>query len=471
MRNFFLGLILATILVSGGYWILSRQNAGEPQQAQPGTAQKYHCPMHPDYVSDRPGDCPICGMKLVPIEKEAGTQGEPAGGAAASASAEGTAGHERKILYYVDSRDSGKHYDQPGKAADGTDLVPIYEEAPAGGGDSVPAGYASVRIPAERLQTMGVITEEARFMRLDQDIHTVGIVTVDETRVRHIHTKFEGFIESIFVNFTGQHVHAGQPLFTIYAPELEATQREYILALKARDQFRNLGSEMRLPGVDLVAASRQRLSLWDITPAQIEQIEKDREPIHALTMFSPVDGYVSAKMAVQGNRVTPSDTIYEVTDLSAIWILADLYESNLAFVKVGDPAIITLPYQPGRVLRGRVSFINPTLDEKSRTAKARIELENPLDLLKPDMYADVVLGGQVGSGLAVPDSAVMGTGEREIVFVAKGNGLFEPREVKTGIKVRGYYQIKSGVTAGERVVTAANFLLDSESKLKAAISK
>jgi membrane fusion protein, copper/silver efflux system len=190
-----------------------------------------------------------------------------------------------------------------------------------------------------------------------------------------------------------------------------------------------------------------------------------------LTMFSPVEGYVSAKMAVQGNRVMPTDTIYEITDLSAIWILADLYEADLASVKVGDPATITLPYQPGRALRGHVSFINPAMDEKSRTAKARIELENPLDLLKPDMYTEVVLRGRAGSGLVVPDSAVMGTGEREIVFVAKGNGLFEPREVKTGVKVRGYYQIKSGVASGERVVTGANFLLDSESKLRAAISK
>jgi membrane fusion protein, copper/silver efflux system len=168
--------------------------------------------------------------------------------------------------------------------------------------------------------------------------------------------------------------------------------------------------------------------------------------------------------------VMPSETLYEITDLSSVWVLADLYEINVPFVKIGDPATITLSYDPSRIFKGRVSFINPNLDEKSRTVKVRIVLENPSGLLKPEMYADVVFGGQLGRGVAVPDSALMGTGEREMVFIAKGDGLFEPREVKTGVKVRGFYEIKKGVKSGEDVVTGANFLLDSESKLKAAIS-
>ena len=210
---------------------------------------------------------------------------------------------------------------------------------------------------------------------------------------------------------------------------------------------------------------RQRLALWDISPDQIARIEKDREPVRALMVYSPVNGIVSAKTAVQGNRVMPSDTLYDITDLSSIWVLADLYEINVPFVKIGDPATISLSYDPGRIFKGRVSFINPNVDEKSRTVKVRIVLENPSGSLKPDMYADVVLGGQLGQGIAVPDSAVMGTGEREMVFIAKGDGLFEPREVKTGVKVRGFYEIKKGVKEGEDVVTGANFLLDSESKL------
>ena len=317
---------------------------------------------------------------------------------------------------------------------------------------------------------MGVKTEKARVMDLSQSIRTVGIVTVDETRISHIHTKFEGYIEQIFVNYVGQQVRKGQPVFSFYAPDMMATQREYILALQARDQWEKSGTSARLPGVDLVEAARQRLALWDINPDQITQIEKTREPIRNFVINSPVNGIVSAKTAFQGNRVMPADTLYEITDLSSVWVLADLYEINVPFVKIGDPVTISLSYSPGRIFKGRVSFINPNIDEKSRTVKVRIVLDNPSGSLKPDMYADVVFGGHLGRGVGVPDSAVMGTGEREMVFIAKGDGVFEPREVKTGIKVRGFYEIKKGLRAGEDVVIGANFLLDSESKLTAAIS-
>jgi RND family efflux transporter MFP subunit len=465
MRNFFIGFILAGVLVSGGYWIISRQGAAQrPATSQ--NVQKYHCPMHPEYISDKPGDCPICGMKLVPIESAASPDTAAKGEQAGQESAK----KEPKILYWTDAMNPGRRYDKPGKAPDGMDLVPVYqEESPGATGQGVP-GYAPVKIPAERLQMMGVTTEKARVMSLNQSIRTVGMITADETRISHIHTKFEGYIEQIYVNYIGQLVSAGHPLISVYSPELVATQKEYILALQARDQWEKSGTEVRLPGVNLVEAARQRLALWDISPDQIARIEKTREPIRALMVYSPVSGIVSAKTAVQGNRVMPADTLYEITDLSSVWVLADLYEINVPFVKIGDPATISLSYDPGRVFKGHVSYINPSVDEKSRTVKVRIVLENPSGTLKPDMYVEVGLGGQLGYGVAVPESAVMGTGEREMVFIAKGDGLFEPREVKTGVKVRGFYEIKKGVKAGENVVTGANFLLDSESKLKAAIS-
>jgi RND family efflux transporter MFP subunit len=454
--------------VSGGYWIISRQNSTQGP-ATSHKVQKYHCPMHPEYVSGNPGDCPICGMKLVPIESEASpekTKGEQSGPEGAGAPAK----KERKILYWTDAMNPGNRYDKPGKAPDGMDLLPVYEEESAGAAGAGVTGYAPIKIPAERLQMMGVTTEKARVMSLDQSIRTVGMITVDETRISHIHTKFEGYIEQIFVNYVGQQVSKGQPVFSFYAPDLVATQKEYILALQARDQWEKSGTSARLPGIDLVEASRQRLALWDIAPDQIARIEKTREPIRDFVVYSPVNGIVSAKTAFQGNRVMPSDTLYDITDLSSVWVLADLYEINVPFVKIGDPATVSLSYDPGRIFKGRVSFINPSVDEKSRTVKVRIELANPSGSLKPDMYAEVVFGGQLGHGVAVPDSAVMGTGEREMVFISKGDGLFEPREVKTGVKVRGFYEIKKGVKAGEDVVTGANFLLDSESKLKAAIS-
>jgi RND family efflux transporter MFP subunit len=469
MRNFFIGFILASVLVSGGYWIISRQNAAQsPATSQ--KVQKYHCPMHPEYISDKPGDCPICGMKLVPMESAVSPDTAAKTESAGQGSAGTPAKKERKILYWTDAMNPGRRYDKPGKAPDGMDLVPVYEEeSPAAAGPGVP-GYAPVKITAERLQMMGVTTEKARVMSLDQSIRTVGMITADETRISHIHTKFEGYIEQIYVNYIGQQVSAGQPIFSVYAPDMVATQKEYILALQARDQWEKSGTDVRLPGINLVEAARQRLALWDISPDQIALIEKNREPIRALMVYSPVSGIVTAKTAVQGNRVMPADTLYDITDLSSVWVLADLYEINVPFVKIGDPATISLSYDPGKVFKGRVSFINPNVDEKSRTVKVRIVLENPSGTLKPDMYAEVGFGGQLGYGVAVPDSAVMGTGEREMVFIAKGDGLFEPREVKTGVKVRGFYEIKKGVAAGENVVTGANFLLDSESKLKAAIS-
>jgi RND family efflux transporter MFP subunit len=463
MRNFLLGFVLAAVLISGGYWIVSKQNAGAPAPAA--KAAKYHCPMHPEYVSDRPGECPICYMQLVPIEGSASAQ--PAAGQEPAGQAAGT---ERKVLYWADAMKPGSRYDKPGKAPDGMELVPVYAEETAGAGGSGVRGYAPVKIAPERLQMMGVTTEAARVMSLDQSIRTVGVVTADETRIHHIHTKFEGYIEQIFVDYVGQYVRAGQPLLSVFSPELLATQKELILALQARDQWTRSGTDVRLPGIDLVAAARQRLSLWDISPEQIALVERTREPIRALTIYSPVNGNVSAKTAVQGNKVMPADTLYDIMDLSTVWVIADLYEVNVPFVKMGGPATVSLSYDPGQVFQGRVSYINPTLDEKSRTLKARIVLDNPSGILKPDMYAEVVLGGQLGYGIVVPDSAILGTGERDIVFIAKGDGLFEPREVKTGVKVRGFYQIRSGVAAGEKVVTGANFLLDSESKLKAAIS-
>ena len=212
------------------------------------------------------------------------------------------------------------------------------------------------------------------------------------------------------------------------------------------------------------------MSLWDINKEQIAQIEKTREPIRALLIRSPVSGFISDKTAIQGMKIAPSDTLYNITDLSAVWVQADIYEVNLPFVKIGLPAVIQLPYQSGKTLHGRVTFINPTLDEKTRTVKARLEFPNPGEMLKPEMYVDVILGGTVGRRVAVPESAVISTGERMVVFVARGDGVFEPREVVTGLKVRGFYEITKGVSAGEKVVTEANFLLDSESKLKASIS-
>lgn len=421
MKNFYLGFALAAVLVAGGYWIVSQQATRVGPATSEPKAGKFYCPMHPDYVSDTAGDCPICNMKLVPMKAEASPAAAPE-----------------------------QHLPEP--------------HAPA------EAAYAPVTIAPERLQMMGITTAEATTMTMSKSIRTVGIVKADETRIHHVHTKFEGYIEEIYADFTGQFVRRGQPLFSIYSPELEATQREYLLALRARERLLFAGAGPHLAGIDLVAAARQRLALWDISQEQIAEIEARHAPIRALTIHSPASGFVAAKTAVLGYRVTPADTLYDIIDLSAIWILADLYETDLPFVKIGDPAVVSLPYGPNRTFRGHIAYIDPVLDGTSRTAKARIEMANPAGLFKPDMYAEIEIAASLGRGLMVPESAVMETGERSIVFVARDGGLFEPRTVVTGARVRGYYEIRSGLAEGERVVAGANFLLDSESRLRAAVS-
>ena len=477
MKNFILGFLLAAILGGGIYWTVarkhSRQDATAASQVKK-AAQQYHCPMHPTYVSDKPGDCPICGMRLVPVESESKESHMGSGGGRTAheghKTTETAGSSERTILYYTDAMNPGSRYEKPGKAPDGMDLVPVYSDETAGGGTPTVPGYVPVKISRERQQMMGITLDEVRLMNLEQSIRTVGLVAAEETRLHHVHTKFEGYIEDIYVNFVGEYVKKGDPLFSIYSPELVATQKEYLLALRAKRKFSSLGSDSSLSGVDLLEAARQRLSLWDIKADEIAQLEKTEQPVKAMKIYSPVTGTVTAKTALQGMRVMPADSLYDIIDLSSVWVLADVYEVNLPFVRIGQPAEISLTYQPGKAWRGQVTFIYPTLDEKTRTVKVRIELSNPSGLLKPEMYANVEFKGSLGKALAVPESAVITTGERAVVFVAKGEGEFEPREVSTGVKVRNFYEIRSGLTAGEKVVTGANFLLDSESKLKAAIS-
>jgi len=342
-------------------------------------------------------------------------------------------------------------------------LVPQYaDEVPTGASTtSTVSGYAKVSLTPARQQIIGVKLAKAELRDLSRTTRTVGRVAVDERRLAQIHTKFEGFIDNLYVNFTGEAVHRGQPLFSIYSPDLLSTQQELIVAERSRAQF----------GSTLADAARRRLLLWDISPADIDRLVRSGQPQRDVIIRSPVDGVVLTKNAIQGARVMPSDTLYEIGDLSRVWVLADVYEFDLPYVRAGQTAQVTISSIPGRSWIGRVTFVSPTFDEKTRTAKVRLELANPGALLKPDMYADVMLQEPIGVGVAVPDSAVLQTGTRSIVFVDRGQGQFEPREVQSGARANGVIQIKTGVVPGETVVVDANFLMDSESRLKAALSK
>ena len=386
----------------------------------PEAKTRYHCPMHPDYVTDAPGDCPICGMKLVPVAEPSPT---------------------------------------PSPVRDGEIEF-----------DTV-AGRAVVSLSPDRQRVLGVRSEPVRAAPLEREIRTVGRVATDERRLHHVHTKYEAYIEHLHVDYTGKFVRKGQPLASLYSPELVATQQEYLLAHRARQQL--AGStvpSVAQGGADLLDAARRRLLLWDIQPADIERLERTGEVRRTLDLYSPVSGFVTAKMAQHGMRVTPADTLFDIADLSRLWVLADVYEFDLPAVRLGVPAALGLSYLPGRTWRGSVTYVAPVVEEKTRTIKVRIEVDNADGALKPEMFADVVLKAGLGRGLVAPDGALLKTGERTLVFVDHGNGLLEPRQVQAGPRVAGGVQVLRGLTEGERVVTAANFLLDSESSLKAALA-
>ena len=285
-----------------------------------------------------------------------------------------------------------------------------------------------------------------------------------------VFTKVEGWIDKLYVNYTGKLVEKGQPLFSLYSPDLVATQDEYILALQAKESLASSSlPEIRAGSASLLEATRRRLSLWDISNEQIAELQKTREPKRNLTFFSPMSGFVIKKDAVQGMKVMPDKELYTITDLSTVWVTADIYEFELANIRLGQRATITLSYFPGQTFSGKVAWISPVLEEKTRTTKVRLEFANRDFKLKPEMYANVEIEVDGGKKLAIPDEAVLDSGIRKIVFVDKGEGRYAPAEVKLGGKFDNYYEILSGLSPGERIIASASFLLDSESRLTEAM--
>lgn len=332
------------------------------------------------------------------------------------------------------------------------------------------AGYAEVEVDPERVQLYGIATEKVEIRDLTKTIRTVGIVEVDERRIAHIQTKFKGWIEELFVNFTQIPVHLNQPLFTVYSPELLTAQEEYLLALRdvqcpVQGRF---GQELQQSNRDLLDAAQRRLELWDVPEEEIERLQETRIASKTLTIDSPVEGIVLNKNAFVGMNVEPGMNIFTIADLSHVWVLADIYEQDISWLKIGQQAALSLPTFPGKTLMGTVSFVNYIVEPSTRTMKVRFDFNNPDYQLKPGMYATVETKINMGQALAVPETAIIDTGERKIVFVVVGKGRFKPIDVKLGFKAGPYYQVLSGLTAGEEVLTSAQFLIDSESRLKAA---
>ena len=382
-------------------------------------------PMHPAYKSDKPGIAPDCGMKLEPVYAD--------GGAATAA-----AGAELKSV-----------------SADDLSKMEI----------------GTVQITPEKQQLIGMKYEQVELGGGSRTIRAVGKVAIDETRIGHVHTKVEGWIDQVFVDFTGKLVKKGQPMLTIYSPDMLASERELLLAAKTKTIMRNSA----LPsGFDqsesLLQATRRRLELWDLSEAQIDQVLNTGEPIKNITVYSPMSGYITDRKAFPQVKVMPDTDLYTIVDLSRVWIMADVFEYEAPNIHLGQTARVSLDALPGRAFNAQIDFLQPQVDPMSRTLKVRLNIENPGLMLKPDMYADVEFRVNIPSKLTVPADAVLNAGERQTVFVDRGNGYFEPRQVKTGEREGDRIQILSGLNQGDRIVTSGNFLIDSESQMKAAAS-
>jgi multidrug efflux pump subunit AcrA (membrane-fusion protein) len=417
----------------------SHEHTLKPVLTAEGEIDYWTCPMHPSVKMKDPGTCPICGMELTPVMKDTGH-------------APHDAPHEMEM--------------PQGEGHSGHMMEPQPPPAESGGKPKT-----EFTVSPERQQLIGVKTVPVTMRSLDRTVRTVGIVVLDETKVERVHTRFSGWVDKLYVNYTFEHVHKGQPLFSIYSPELVATQEEYLIALRSKKALSGSGyPEISSSSGALLQAAERRLRLWDISQGQIDELAKTGKVRDSLVIYSPVSGHVLEKNVFPNTYVEPGTVLYTIADHSNVWVEADIYENEIPLVKVGDEATMTLASLPGREFEGKVTFISPHLDMKTRTAKARLEFPNPDLTLLPEMYADVVIDVPVGERLAVPDSAVLRTGTSDIVFVSKSGGRMEVRGVNLGAKAGGYYEVLGGLFEGELVVSGARFLIDSESRIQNAVA-
>jgi Cu(I)/Ag(I) efflux system membrane fusion protein len=373
---------------------------------------------------------------------------------------------EKKLLYYRNPMGLPDTSPVPKKDPMGMDYIAVY----AGGDESEPAAPGQIRISTEKVQKLGVRTEAARSRTLDRTVRAAGRVEPDERRVYAIAPKFEGYVERLLVNVTGQPVSKGQPLFEVYSPELVSAQREYAIAMQGVASLKDAGGTAQTGMQQLAESSLQRLRSWDISDEQIKALASSGEAKRTLTFRSTASGIVTEKKAVQGMRFMPGEALYQVADLSSVWVIADVFEQDIGLIKSGSTAKIRINAYPDKLFEGKVTYVYPTLKAETRTVPVRVELANPGLLLKPAMFAQVELSvSSKGSVVTVPVSAVIDSGTRQIVLIQKGEGRFEPREVKLGARSDTYVEVIEGVKDGEQVVVAANFLIDAESNLKAAI--
>ncbi len=453
--NRILILVISSVLAVS-FFSACRDSSENRSSAVAGSEEEqlYTCGMHPHVIQHGPGTCPICGMDLMPVKGGGGSSAAVAnsGGTTAAPSATG----ERKIKYWQAPMDPTFIADKPGKSPMGMDLVPVYE-------DEAPEGTSNaVTIDPVVIQNMGVRVERAKRQTIYRHVRTIGEVEVGEDQISVVNLRFSGWVEKIYLDRTGDPVEKGEKLFDIYSPGLVAAQEEYLLALRAQGR-----------DSELARSARRKLELWDLSKSDIEAVAKSRKVRRVMPIRSPRSGFVLNKSVVEGARIREGEDLYHIGDLSRIWVTADVYEYDAPWVEVGQPAQMELTYQKGSIVEGNVAYIYPTLNPKSRTLRVRLEFENPDYRLKPGMFATVYIQyRRRDEVLAIPSEAILHSGKRELVFVTKGDGRFEPREITTGLQGdRRLTEVLSGLEEGALVVTSGQFLIDSESQLQEAIQK
>jgi Cu(I)/Ag(I) efflux system membrane fusion protein len=482
-------LLAAALGLAGGYWLAEREvttawfagpenaggYAGHGNGAGSGgrAVLYYKDPMGGPDTSPVPKKDPM-GMDYIPVHADEAPAEPPAhqhgdeAPAAAPAHQHGAGealapAGERKPLYYRNPMGLPDTSPVPKKDPMGMDYVPVYAE------DAEAAAEGMVRISPERIQMIGVRSEAVARRTLVRPVRAVGTVQFDERRTYVVSTRYEGWIERLLVNTTGQDVRQSQPLMEVYSPDLVLAQQEYALL---RQSIGEGGGDTAATSRRLLQGAEQRLRFLDVPPATLQSLRRGGQPRPTVTIPSPVTGTVIEKPSVQGMRFMPGDPLYRIVDLSTVWVLAEVFEQDLTGVGIGQEAAVAVKAYPGRSFAGRVGFIYPTVGVETRTAQVRLEIPNPDGLLKAGMYAGVEITSPVGEQdvLAVPESAVLDSGARQVVLVDHGDGRFEPREVSLGERADGYVAVTEGVADGESVVVSANFLIDAESNLKAALS-
>ncbi len=473
MRTKFTLIVLLFLAVALGLVVTGCGKSDSSHAGHAGSGkQKYHCPMHPTYMSNRTGDCPICNMKLVLIkyDKAAAKPMPPA--------KDDKTAHIKPGQSYCPMHPNVVS-NAPGLCPDCNMKLVVKKEDQASGheghANAAPApgvpGRISISLSADKRQMIGLALSKVEKRELTNTVRTTAVVTHDETRYARVAPRFNGWVRKLHVNFTGAPVEKGQPLFTVYSPEVFSTETEYLIAWRSAQQLKaDASADQRDAARSLMESARRRLQLWEIGADEIRALEQRGTASDELLFRSSIAGHVVTKTAVEGKSFMAGESLYEVVELSHLWLEAWVIESDLPLMKPGLQAAITFPYLGNKSFTAPITFLYPHIDPQTRRGRVRMELDNPEHLLRPDMWASVEVQIPLGEKVLIPASAVIDTGQRFVAFVDGEDQHLEPRELKVGVKTDDYYEVIEGVKDGEKVVTRALFLVDSESQLKAAIA-